>query len=89
MDVHDLSTPALVVDADAFEHNVAAMRAVRPGTTLRPHVKAFKSTALARELAAVGHTAFCGATARELVGMAGAGLGDVPEFASDPCRAST
>jgi D-serine deaminase-like pyridoxal phosphate-dependent protein len=74
--VHDLATPALLVDADAFEHNVAAMGAVRPGTALRPHVKAFKSTALAGELAAAGHTAFCGATALELLGMARAGLGD-------------
>jgi len=75
VNVHDLPTPALVVDADAFEHNVAAMAAVRPGTALRPHVKAFKSTALAGELAAAGHVAFCGATARELVGMARSGLG--------------
>jgi D-serine deaminase-like pyridoxal phosphate-dependent protein len=43
---------------------------------LRPHVKAFKSTAMARELAAAGHTGFCAATTREIEGMAAAGLGD-------------
>ena len=49
----DVPTPALVVDRGAFDHNVAAMAAVHPGARLRPHVKAFKSTALAGELAAV------------------------------------
>ena len=76
MNVHDLPTPALLVDADAFAHNVATMAAARPGPALRPHVKAFKSTALARELAAAGHRTFCGATPKELVGLAAAGLGD-------------
>lgn len=71
-----LSTPALVADVDAFEHNVATMAARWPGRSLRPHVKAFKSTALAAQLAARGHTAFCCATTREVEGMAGAGLGD-------------
>ncbi len=73
--IDDLATPALVVDADAFEHNCAAMDEVRPGLELRPHVKAFKSTALARRLADGGHTAFCAATPREIEGMAAAGLG--------------
>lgn len=73
--MNDLATPALVVDAAAFEHNIAAMAAARPGAALRPHVKAFKSTAIAHELAAVGHDSFCAATAREVIGMADAGLG--------------
>lgn len=76
MNVHDLPTPALLVDVDAFEHNVSTMAAARPGAQLRPHVKAFKSTALAHELARAGHRSFCAATPREIVGMAGAGLGD-------------
>jgi D-serine deaminase-like pyridoxal phosphate-dependent protein len=76
MKVHDLATPALVVDGPAFEHNLATMAAVLPGARLRPHVKAHKTTALARRQAAVGHRAFCAATPREIVGMAAAGLGD-------------
>ena len=68
-------TPALVVDLAAFDRNVDAMRGRWPGTSLRPHVKAFKSTALARRLADAGHTAFCAATPREIEGMAQAGLG--------------
>jgi D-threonine aldolase len=72
----DVPTPALVVDRAAFDHNVATMAAAHPGPRLRPHVKAFKSTALARELAAAGHRTFCCATIREVEGMAAAGLGD-------------
>ena len=75
MRLADLRTPALVVDRAAFDRNVATMAAQRPGDRLRPHVKAFKSTALAHRLAAVGHRTFCCATAREVEGMAAAGLG--------------
>ena len=74
MHVSELQTPALVVDRAALDRNVERMSAIRPGAALRPHVKAFKSTALARALAAAGHQAFCCATAREVVGMHGAGL---------------
>lgn len=76
MKVHELATPALLVDGAALDHNIAVMSAARPGGALRPHVKAFKSTALAHQLAAAGHRTFCSATARELVGLANAGLGD-------------
>jgi D-serine deaminase-like pyridoxal phosphate-dependent protein len=76
MKVHDLPTPSLVIDADAFEHNIATMGAAWPGRSLRPHVKAWKCTALARRLADNGHTGFCCATPREVEGMAAAGVGD-------------
>jgi D-serine deaminase-like pyridoxal phosphate-dependent protein len=72
----DVPTPALAVEAAAFDHNVATMAAALPGARLRPHVKAFKSTALARRLAAAGHRTFCCATVREMEGMAAAGLGE-------------
>jgi D-threonine aldolase len=73
--VSELQTPALVVDLATFDRNVARMAAMHPGPALRPHVKAFKSTALARRLADAGHPGFCCATVREVLGMAGAGLG--------------
>ena len=73
--IDQLATPAVVIDAPTFAHNRAAMDAVLPGRRLRPHVKAFKSTAVARILADDGHDAFCGATLRELEGLAAAGLG--------------
>jgi len=72
----DLQTPALLVDAAAFEHNLTAMAAALPGPRLRPHVKAHKSTALAQRQAAAGHRAFTCATIREVEGLAAAGLGD-------------
>ena len=73
--IHDLPTPSLIVERAVFDANVAAMSAALPGDRLRPHVKAFKSTALAKELVAAGHTNFCAATVREIEGMAAAGLG--------------
>ncbi|HEX8803467.1 MAG TPA: alanine racemase [Acidimicrobiales bacterium] len=76
MKLGDVPTPALIVDREAFDHNVATMAAAHPGPRLRPHVKAFKSTGLARELVAAGHRSFCCATIREVEGMAAAGLGD-------------
>src|SRR4051812_38815853 len=74
--VRDLPTPALVIDATSLERNLATMASARPGPSLRPHVKAHKCTALARAQRAHGHTAFCAATPREIIGMANAGLGD-------------
>ena len=74
--IHQLPTPALVVEQSAFDANLAAMDAVLPGAALRPHVKAFKSTALAARLHADGHLGFCAATPREIEGMVAAGLGD-------------
>ena len=85
----DLPTPALIVDRQKFDANVATMAAVRPGLTLRPHIKAHKSTALAQELAKVGHTAFTCATPREVIGMVQAGLGSDLLLANetvDPAR---
>lgn len=72
----DLTTPALVVDAAAFDHNLATMTAALPGDRLRPHVKAHKSTAIAKRQAAAGHRNFTCATVREVEVMAAAGLTD-------------
>jgi D-threonine aldolase len=74
--VWDLPTPALLVDADILEDNIAVMAAVLPGDRLRPHVKAHKCTGIARRQAAAGHRAFTCATIRECEGMAAAGLGE-------------
>lgn len=76
MEIQDLATPALIVDAVAFSDNLDAMAAALPGSRCRPHVKAHKTTALAREQAKRGHHHFTCATPREMIGMAGAGLGD-------------
>jgi D-serine deaminase-like pyridoxal phosphate-dependent protein len=72
----ELTTPALVADAALLDANLRAMSAALPGPRLRPHVKAHKSTALAKRQAALGHRAFTCATVREMEGLAAAGLGD-------------
>ena len=50
MQASELPTPALVVDGRALAHNLDTMTAALPGARLRPHVKAHKTTALAREV---------------------------------------
>jgi D-serine deaminase-like pyridoxal phosphate-dependent protein len=74
--IHDLQTPALLVDAAALEHNLARMAEARPGGSLRPHVKAHKCTELARRQADLGHRGLTCATLREMEGLAAAGLGE-------------
>ena len=76
MRIQQLPTPALVVERADLEHNISAMAAALPGDRLRPHVKAHKSTWLARAQAGAGHRRFTCATIREVEGMAAAGLGD-------------
>jgi D-serine deaminase-like pyridoxal phosphate-dependent protein len=71
----DLQTPALLVDADALDHNLQTMAAALPGPRLRPHVKAHKCSALARRQADAGHAGFTCATIREVEVLAAAGLG--------------
>jgi D-serine deaminase-like pyridoxal phosphate-dependent protein len=74
-----LSTPALVVDLDVFEANVAAMAALvgGTGTTIRPHVKTHRTPELARRQlggSAVGLTC---ATVGEAEAMVEAGMDDI------------
>ncbi len=51
-----LQTPALVLDLDAFERNLARMaeHAKRHGVALRPHAKTHKSVEIARRQIAAG-----------------------------------
>ena len=76
MRIDELQTPALLVDRAALEHNLTTMSAALPGARLRPHVKAHKTTALARLQHQAGHHGFTCATIREVEGLAAAGLGD-------------
>jgi D-serine deaminase-like pyridoxal phosphate-dependent protein len=75
-DLEHQTTPYLRVDLPTFESNLSKMSGVLPGAALRPHVKAFKSTSVAKRLHNAGHVAFCCATIKEIEGMASAGLGD-------------
>jgi len=76
MKTSDLSTPVLIADSKILDANISIMATKRPGRALRPHVKAFKSTAMAKKLVEAGHETFCCATIRELEGMVKAGLGN-------------
>ena len=76
MHISELQTPALLVDRSLLDANLTSMSEALPGARLRPHVKAHKTTALARRQAEVGHRGFTCATVREVEGMAAAGLGE-------------
>jgi len=84
----ELPTPALVADVDLLDANLRTMSAALPGARLRPHVKAHKSTALAKRQAALGHRAFTCATVREMEGMAAAGLSEDLLLANEVLDAS-
>ena len=71
-----MPTPALVVDGPTFAANLTTMATARPGPQCRPHVKAHKTTAIARRQQAAGHPGLTAATPREVLGLAAAGLGD-------------
>ena len=89
MDISRLPTPCPVIDLSVMRSNIAAMAAVHPGTSLRPHVKAHKCSAIAAEQVVAGHTTFTCATPREILGLVAAGVGDDILLANetvDPAR---
>ncbi len=63
----ELDTPALLVDLDVVEANIARMQAFadHEGVHLRPHVKSHKSLEVARRQLAAGAHGLCVATASE------------------------
>jgi D-serine deaminase-like pyridoxal phosphate-dependent protein len=63
----DLPTPALMLDLDAFEHNVAKMasHAKSRGRALRPHGKTHKCPEIAKRLVAAGAVGACAAKLSE------------------------
>lgn len=72
-----LPTPALVVDADALERNIARMaeQARAAGLALRPHAKSHKCAHLARMQLAAGAAGVCCAKLGEAEALADAGIG--------------
>ena len=78
-DVGQLPSPALIVDLDAFEANVATAEKLLAGTStrLRPHVKTHRTPGLAlRQLGGVADGVTC-ATLGEAEVMADAGIAEV------------
>jgi D-serine deaminase-like pyridoxal phosphate-dependent protein len=88
MRTEELTTPALLVEASLLAENIRTMAGALPGDRLRPHVKAHKCTALARQQAMVGHAGFTCATIREVEGMVHAGLGEDLLLANEVAEAS-
>jgi D-serine deaminase-like pyridoxal phosphate-dependent protein len=74
-----LQTPALVVDLDAAERNIARMADFvrRHNITLRPHAKTHKSAAFARLQIAAGAPGVCVAKLGEAEALAGAGIDSI------------
>jgi len=76
MKTAELQTPALIVSSAILDRNLKTMAEALPGGRCRPHVKAHKTTELAKRQVEVGHVTFCCATVKEMEGMAAAGLGE-------------
>ena len=74
-----LDTPAMLVDLDIAEANIASMAAFarRSGLRLRPHLKTHKSLAMARRQLAAGAVGLCAATVGEAAAFAGGGVTDL------------
>ncbi len=71
-----LQTPALVVDLDILERNIAEMaaHAQRHGIALRPHAKTHKSGEIAKRQMAAGALGICCAKLGEAEALADAGI---------------
>lgn len=74
-----VETPALVVDLDAFEHNLDLMaNAVRgSGLALRPHAKSHKCPDIAKAQVARGAVGICCQKVDEAAAFVAAGIADV------------
>ncbi len=71
-----LTTPALIVDLDAMERNIAAMaeHCKKHGVSLRPHAKSHKSARIAKLQIEAGAVGVCAATLSEAEALADAGI---------------
>ncbi len=77
--VRSVDTPALVVDLDAMDRNIAAMAAYakRHGVRLRPHAKTHKSAFVARRQLDAGAVGVCVQKTSEAEALADAGIDDL------------
>ena len=77
--VSTVSTPALLVDLNAFESNLKQMAclASAAGVALRPHAKAHKSVAIAQRQVAEGAVGICCQKLSEAYPFAAAGIASI------------
>jgi len=78
-ELEELDTPALLLDIDVLEANLARMaqHASERGIALRPHVKTHKCPILAAKQIELGAIGVCAAKVSEAEVMVDAGIGDV------------
>lgn len=80
MTIEQIETPALIVDLDAMEANIAALAArvaAYPSVRLTPHAKAHKSIDIARRQMAAGASRVCCQNVAEVETMAAGGIGNI------------
>jgi 3-hydroxy-D-aspartate aldolase len=75
----EIDTPALIIDLDAFERNLAAMvnEGQRLGVGIRPHAKTHKSPAIAAKQIALGAVGICCQKVAEAEIFVASGIADV------------
>lgn len=75
----EVDTPALLLDLDAFEANLAGLhrRARAAGVAVRPHAKAHKTPEIARRQLAAGAVGLCCQKLSEAEVFAAAGIADI------------
>jgi D-serine deaminase-like pyridoxal phosphate-dependent protein len=90
--IHDLPTPAILIDLDVVERNLASMqtRANASGVKLRPHAKTHKAPRIGRMQIAAGASGLTLAKVSEAEVFARAGFDDIflgyPTFGADKAR---
>jgi D-serine deaminase-like pyridoxal phosphate-dependent protein len=84
----DLDTPALCVDLDKFEKNVATMQAAMKkfGIASRPHAKTHKSAAIAKYQLSTGSIGICCAKLGEAEALVAAGVDKILMTTSNPSK---
>src|SRR5882672_9618716 len=84
----DVPTPALLLDIDILDRNIAVMRdcAAALGVKLRPHAKAHKCVEIAQRIMAAGAIGISCATIREAEAMALGGIRGI--FVTAPLTSS-
>src|SRR4249920_1743261 len=79
MPLEEVDTPALVVDLDALEGNIARMAEAAKGSEvrLRPHAKSHKCAQIARAQIAAGAIGVCAQKVSEAEALVAGGVADV------------
>ena len=77
--LRELTTPALVLDLDAFEQNISVhqQQMKRCGMQARPHAKSHKCAEIARRQIAAGAVGICTASLHEAEALSRQGISDI------------